>query len=280
MKTVAQWAEQLPELIKIEFLKVNNKMIYENFKYLYNAIKLTNCPRSKFWCGVYENALIDPTSADYIDETIPYTKEEVEAMILEFADPNDEVCKVMLWNIAKPKEVTTEQLYKANNNEADKWFKPEFYSPINGDLKDNTQNEPCYLFQMREGENLQQFSKRIEQENEALKSTIYRLEKENAALISTTQGLNAIVETQKAEIAELKTRMDELNQQFYPLNRELNSANALIKSYRIDNGNKVNEIEQLTRELKATQEAFTKKTKTETNHKPSLSQRFLNWILS
>lgn len=211
MKTVAQWAEQLPELVKIEFLKVNSKRLQVKFKYIYVALRTTSWidkkAKNNFWCGVYENALIDPTSADYIDETIPYTKEEVEAMILEFADHNDELCKVMLANVG----MTFEKGEDIGNKV----------------------------------ETLMRIAQELEQENEALKSQIADLQKE-----------------------------------FYPLHRELNSANALIKSYRIDNGNKVNEIEQLTRELKATQEAFTKKTKTETNHKPSLSQRFLNWILS
>lgn len=103
MKTVAQWAEQLPELIKIEFLIVNDKRLNDELRNLHLALRTTSWidkkTKANFWCGVYETVLIDPTSADYIDEKTSYTKEEVEAMILEFADPNDEVCKVMLANL-------------------------------------------------------------------------------------------------------------------------------------------------------------------------------------
>lgn len=116
MKTVAQWAEQLPELIRIEFLKeckkheLNLKRKRENlsgvfwlsFWWLESYTELG----SEFWQFV-RNELNDETNYyDYLDESVPYTKEEVEAMILEYADPNDEVCKVMLANVGKTKEAT------------------------------------------------------------------------------------------------------------------------------------------------------------------------------
>lgn len=206
MKTVAQWAEYLPLNIKLCFIKECEKQKYlfeTRYFSLRDAINLSldydfTEFGEHFWFGVWslacdykgrEEQIL--TDLEWIGDA-PYTKEEVEAMILEFADPNDEVCKVMLWNLAKPKEVTIDELYKANNDEADKWLKPEFYSPINGDLKDG-----------------------LAKENEALKSTI--------------EGLNAIVETQKVEIAQLKSAKDQLNWDMYPLHRQLNEAKVKLE---------------------------------------------------
>ena len=106
MKTVAQWAEQLPELIKIEFLKEANKqkVLKEKFNQLEYIICLSLIWENTllgfdFWDAVHENLREHQTSADYIDETIPYTKEEVEGMIIQYADQNDDVCKIMLANV-------------------------------------------------------------------------------------------------------------------------------------------------------------------------------------
>lgn len=106
MKTVAQWAEQLPELIKIEFLKEakKQKVLKEKFNQLEYIICLSLIWENTllgfdFWDAVHENLREHQTSADYIDETIPYTKEEVEGMIIQYADQNDDVCKVMFANV-------------------------------------------------------------------------------------------------------------------------------------------------------------------------------------
>lgn len=106
MKTVAQWAEQLPELIKIEFLyeAKKQKVLKEKFNQLEYIICLSLIWENTllgfdFWDAVHENLREHQTSADYIDETIPYTKEEVEGMIIQYADQNDDVCKIMLANV-------------------------------------------------------------------------------------------------------------------------------------------------------------------------------------
>ena len=104
MKTVKQWAEQLPELIKAS-LFANKKLKIDNqASSLYGAIRTAFIWEDDklghdFWEGVKENAAEIEFSADYLDESVPYTKEEVEGMIIQYADQNDDVCKIMLANV-------------------------------------------------------------------------------------------------------------------------------------------------------------------------------------
>jgi hypothetical protein len=179
MKTVAQWAEQLPELIRIEFLKEAEKQKTDidavldiNYSGFSQSLFFHIAEIDKwFWYGLRDNEYVDPTSADYIDESVPYTKSEVDAMILEYADPNDEVCKVMLANVGKTKEAT---------------------------LANQLTYEALSL------------------SNKNLIIEIGEITKENEALKSTIAGLNAIVETQKVEIAELENNNHELLEQIKP----------------------------------------------------------------
>lgn len=125
MKTVAQWAEQLPELIRIEFIESAKirKAIKMKFENIHTAlIKISWVSMGcDFWMGIDENIHNEPHSADYLDESVPYTKEEVEAMILEYADPNDEVCQQMLLNIGigEKKELIITQSFVDEFNKVD-----------------------------------------------------------------------------------------------------------------------------------------------------------------
>jgi len=127
MKTVAQWAEQLPELIKIEFLyetekqEVSNRILVNPSATINAIIWIDTFLGTDFWHGVASCFYETPKSADYIDESVPYTKEEVEAMILEYADPNDEVCQQMLLNIGigEKKELIITQSWVDEFNKVD-----------------------------------------------------------------------------------------------------------------------------------------------------------------
>jgi len=191
MKTVAQWAEQLPELIKIEFLyetekqEVSNRILVNPSATINAIIWIDTFLGTDFWHGVASCFYETPKSADYIDESVPYTKSEVDAMILEYADPNDEVCKVMLANVGKTKEATLA-------------------------------NQLTYEALSLSNKNLIIEIGEITKENEALKSTIEGLASENAQLISETQRLNHLVETQKVEITELENNNHELLEQIKP----------------------------------------------------------------
>lgn len=177
MKTVAQWAEQLPELIRIEFVyeaekqEVSNRILVNPSATINAIIWIDTFLGTDFWHGVASCFYETPKSADYIDESVPYTKSEVDAMILEYADPNDEVCKVMLANVGKTKEAT---------------------------LANQLTYEALSL------------------SNKNLIIEIGEITKENEALKSTIAGLNAIVETQKVEIAELENNNHELLEQIKP----------------------------------------------------------------
>jgi len=213
MKTVAQWAEQLPELIRIEFVyeaekqEVSNRILVNPSATINAIIWIDTFLGTDFWHGVASCFYETPKSADYIDESVPYTKSEVDAMILEYADPNDEVCKVMLANVMTKAYFPESEIMDVRQNLEDN-FKPlhetktttmdGFYSKI-----------------------------KLEQENEALKSTI--------------EGLNAIVETHVLTISSQNEIIDRLQSRLYELEQPV-------------------------------------KTNPETNYKPSLLQRFINWI--
>ena len=113
MKTAKEWAEYLPLDIKLWFIEECERQKYnaeKKFKSLEDAINSSiywNKTKlgDEFWEFVWNIALdYDGREAEilkdleWIDDK-PYTKAEVEAMILEFADPNDATCRVMLSNI-------------------------------------------------------------------------------------------------------------------------------------------------------------------------------------
>jgi hypothetical protein len=195
MKTVAQWAEQLPELIRHsikEEIKKNGES-ERKYKYLSHFISgeiswVRSIMGTDFYIGISilcdEYLGREEEILDGLDESVPYTKEEVEAMILEFADPNDDVCKVMLANVLANQ--ITDKVNQLSNDLNETKTMDGFYSKMN-----------------------------LSKENEALKSTI--------------EGLNAIVETQKVEIAQLKSAKDQLNWDMYPLHRQLNEAKVKLE---------------------------------------------------
>lgn len=228
MRTVAQWAEQLPELIRIEFLKEAEKQKTDidavldiNYSGFSQSLFFHIAEIDKwFWYGLRDNEYVDPTSADYIDESVPYTKSEVDAMILEYADPNDEVCKVMLANVGKAKEVTLA-------------------------------NQLTYEALSLSNKNLIIEIGTVTKENEALKSTIEGLEKEKNAIMSEKLRLSAVVQKKEVEIAELVLSNHNILSDYEKLKYDIGSYNIYAES-----------------QLKSTPQP-----------KPSLLQRFINWIL-
>ena len=204
MKTALEWAEYLPLQIKLWFIEECERQ-EAHFTCEYPSLVDAICGELfdwsytefgyEFWDFVWHIALDyqgreAEILSDYLDESVPYTKEEVEAMILEYADPNDEVCKVMLANVGKTKEATLA-------------------------------NQLTYEALSLSNKNLIIEIGEITKENEALKSTIEGLTKENTVLISETQRLNAIVENQKMEIALLKA--NELGKYEYAKGRIIES---------------------------------------------------------
>lgn len=91
MKTIREWAELLPELIKIELIKETEKNQSADDLHYNMSIALKSFYWDKsdlgvdFWNGVIENRDEEPNSADYLDET-PYTSQEVDAMILNYSN--------------------------------------------------------------------------------------------------------------------------------------------------------------------------------------------------
>ena len=245
MKTVAQWAEQLPELIRIEFLKEAEKQKTDidavldiNYSGFSQSLFFHIAEIDKwFWYGLRDNEYVDPTSADYIDESVPYTKSEVDAMILEYADPNDEVCKVMLANVGKTKEATLA-------------------------------NQLTYEALSLSNKNLIIEIGEITKENEALKSTIDGLANENAELISETQRLNHLVEAQKVEIENYKNERVDLVFHLANAKLEIGELKDKICGLSDDLINVENNNHELLEQIKPTPQP-----------KTSLLQRFINWIL-
>jgi len=216
MKTVAQWAEQLPELIRIELIEEAERenSIKEKRDFLEDLIEMSivwvdTTQGQDFWEGINDNVFEDQTSSDYLDESVPYTKSEVDAMILEFADPNDDVCKVMLANVLA-NQITGKVNQLSNDLDETKTM-DGFYSKMN-----------------------------LAKENEALKSTI--------------EGLNAIVAEKKHYIEclesdlERKTkdlygtieRNDWLHKERYPLYRDLCDTKGQLKLAK----ERIKELEQ------------------------------------
>lgn len=226
MKTALEWAEYLPTDIKLWFIeeceRYNRVTKDKEYDSLHSAIgKFFVWHFSElgydFWDFVHiqskkykgrEEKLL--TDIDYIDESVPYTKSEVEAMILEYADPNDEVCKVMLANVMTKAYFPESEIMDVRQNLEDN-FKPlhetktttmdGFYSKI-----------------------------KLEQENEALKSTIEGLEKEKNAIMSEKLRLSAVVQKKKVEISKLILSNHNINSDYEKLKYDLRSYNIYAES--------------------------------------------------
>lgn len=218
MKTYLKWSECLPEMIRECFiieceqnnidLKRKHESILDVFwvYFWYREIGLG----ADFWNGV-KNLLIDYKEGEAeilngLDESVPYTKSEVDAMILEYADPNDEVCKVMLANVGKTKEATLanqltyEALSLSNKN-------------LIIEIGEITKENEALKSTIEALRAIDKAQKIILQENE---EAITGLASENSELISETQRLNHLVETQKVEITELENNNHELLEQIKP----------------------------------------------------------------
>jgi hypothetical protein len=100
-------------------------------------------------------------------------------------------------------------------------------------MTDIEQTNPDYIFEMREGENLQQYAKRIEAENIELRKRLEKeyvrndkaiseidiLTKENKAMKSTIDGLTAINKTHVLTIADQNDIIDRLQCRVLELNQ-------------------------------------------------------------
>jgi len=229
MKTALEWAEYLPLQIKLWFIEECERQ-EAHFTCEYPSLVDAICGELfdwsytefgyEFWDFVWHIALDYQCReaeilSDYIDETIPYTKEEVEAMILEYADPNDEVCKVMLANLFDNQIKDVEQNLEDN-------FKP---------LHDN---DRVWNDLMETGVVVQQIEapKDIVKQNiEAsmvsaldyfnLRSDYFDLKEKNKALLEKVQTQGDLIVKQQNEVVALKREVEALDKKEFSARCEL-----------------------------------------------------------